>query len=144
MTLQAKGTDAAGTKARQQQRFGSLRRPWGGIHSGKMLEEGRWLKLAGGTVALTDTNGTTKTLTSATAGGYFLETPAGNALVKITKPGYTTVERLVPVIPEKNITVLDARLTHGLYSATNGSFWRHPPFQGTIVFRLRLYRLFFP
>jgi hypothetical protein len=112
VTLQARGTDAAGNEGSATATISITGAAMGpGYIQGKVLEEGRGHKLEGSTVTIADARGDIRELTTATDGGYFREALAGAVLVKITKPGFTTVERQVAVIPEKNITVLDARLT---------------------------------
>jgi hypothetical protein len=113
VTLQAKGRDSAGNEGSAAATIRITQAAMGpGYLQGKALDDSRGLKLAGAEVLIThQLSNSTNSLNSQTDGGWFLETPAGSALVKISKPGFTTVERPVAVIPEKNITVHDARLT---------------------------------
>lgn len=112
VVFQARGTDAAGNEGTATATIRITQAATGpGYIQGKALDDLRGLRMEGATVAITDAKGETKSLTTAVDGGYFQEVPAGSALVKISRPGYTTVERLVTILPEKKATALDARLT---------------------------------
>ena len=111
VVFQAKGIDAAGNEGTANATIRITQAAMGpGYIQGKVLDDVRGLRMEGATVAITDGKGETHTLTAGSDGGYFLELPAGNALVKISRPGYTEVERVVAVMPEKKATALDARL----------------------------------
>jgi hypothetical protein len=113
LLFQVRGIDTAGNEATATATIRITQAAMGpGYIQGKVLDDNRGLLLAGAEVEIThQLTNSQNSLTTQTDGGYFLEAPAGSALVKVAKPGYTTVERLVPVISEKNNRVPDARLT---------------------------------
>ena len=110
--LQARGVDSAGNEGSASATITITQGAVGpGYLQGKVLDDTRGLRMEGAAVALTDAAGVTTSLTSAVDGGYFAETASGQTLVTITRPGYTSVERLVAVLPEKKASAVDARLT---------------------------------
>lgn len=112
VVLQARGIDSAGNEGSATATIRITQAAMGpGYLQGKVLDDSRGLRMEGATVAVTDNSGETRILTSAIDGGYFAETVAGGMIVTITRPGYTAVERLVAVLPEKKATAIDARLT---------------------------------
>ncbi|ABQ27194.1 Ig-like domain-containing protein [Geotalea uraniireducens] len=112
VVFQARGIDVAGNEGSATTRVKISQAAMGpGYVQGKVLEDERGLLLADAQVTVTDENGEVKTLTTAADGGYFTENQSGNAVVGVIKPGFTSVERIVPVMPEKKATALDARLT---------------------------------
>lgn len=126
VALQLRAMDAAGNEGVTTAKILISQAAAGpGFVQGKVLDDTRGLRMAGATVTVTDSKGGTKTATSGSDGDYFFEIPSGEALVKITRPGYTSVERRLAVRPEQKVTVLDARLTKvndtkGLIDATGG------------------------
>jgi chitobiase/beta-hexosaminidase-like protein/glucodextranase-like protein/Big-like domain-containing protein/LVIVD repeat-containing protein len=112
VVFQARGIDAAGNEGSATARIGITQAAMGpGYLQGKVLDDGRGLLLADALVTITAVNGGIKSLSTPADGGYFSETQAGSTVVTVTRPGYTKVERLVPVMPEKKAMALDARLT---------------------------------
>jgi subtilisin family serine protease len=102
-----------------------------GFLRGEVYDDSRGLPLAGATVMLvTDGGGTpgAPTQTTADARGQFsIRGRAGEAIIRITKPGFTTVERRGQIPANAAATVLDARLTpldigaNPMASATGGT-----------------------
>jgi hypothetical protein len=82
-----------------------------GYLQGEAYHDGRGLLLDGVEVTVTDDTGTTLTALTPADGGYFLELPSGDYLVRLARDGFTPVERTVTVRPEINTQALDARLT---------------------------------
>lgn len=112
VVFQARGIDVAGNEGSATTRVKITQAAMGpGYVQGKVLEDERGLLLADAQVTVTNENGEVKTLTTAADGGYFTENRSGSAVVGIIKPGFTSVERIVPVMPEKKAMALDARLT---------------------------------
>jgi len=110
--LQARGIDSAGNIGTASATIAITQGAMGpGYLQGKVLDDTRGLRMEWATVALTGAAGTNLSLASATDGGYFAEAAAGEVLVSVSRPGYTSVERMVAVLPEKKATAIDARLT---------------------------------
>lgn len=110
--LQARAVDGAGNEGGAVATIAISRGATGpGYLQGKVLDDGRGLRMEGAAVSLSDAEGTAHDLVSAADGGYFAELPAGEALVSVSRPGYTFVERAVTILPEKKAIALDARLT---------------------------------
>jgi len=110
--IQARGLDAAGNEGTASAVIKISQAATGpGYLQGKVLDDSRGLLMSGATVTVTDAKGSATPLTTVDDGGYFIQAAAGSALVQVAKPGYTMVERVVPVLPDSNATALDARLT---------------------------------
>ncbi len=111
--LLARVYDAAGntgTATGQVQITGGPSGP--GFIQGEVYDDTKGLRLDGANVDFVSTDGHGLTrITTQTDGGYFAEAPAGDYLVTLTKPGFTTVERVVTVMPEKKSVAIDGRLT---------------------------------
>ena len=86
-----------------------------GFLRGEVYDDSRGLPLPGATVTLvSDGGGTPSALTQTTAdgGGQFsIRGRAGDAVVRISKPGFTAVERRGQIPADAAATLLDARLT---------------------------------
>ncbi|MFA7059874.1 MAG: Ig-like domain-containing protein [Pedobacter sp.] len=120
VVFQAKAYDVAGNEGAATATIRITQVAMGpGYIQGKVLDDSRGLLLSGAEVSITpQPQNTQNPIVTQTDGGYFAENPSGSTLVRATKPGYTTVERLVQVMPEKKVTVLDARLTK-IHNTTN-------------------------
>ena len=86
-----------------------------GLLRGQVLDDSRGLPLAGATVALLADGGGSlpvpATTTADERGRFELAGRAGDAVVAVTKPGFTVVERRAAIPAGRAITLLDARLT---------------------------------
>ena len=86
-----------------------------GLLRGQVLDDSRGLPLAGATVALLADGGGSlpvpATTTADERGRFELAGRAGDAVVAVTKPGFTVVERRAAIPSGGAITLLDARLT---------------------------------
>lgn len=90
--------------------------PKAGILLGEVYNDAVGLPLAGATVQVLTLDGVAPdpaipTVTSDALGRYHLNTQSGLVRLRISKPGFTTVERQVQVIGDSGIAAFDARLT---------------------------------
>ena len=102
-----------------------------GFLRGEVYDDSRGLPLAGATIMLvTDGGGTPGAPTQTTADGrgqFSIRGRAGDTVIRITKPGFTTVERRGQIPADGAATVLDVRLTpldigaNPMGSATGGT-----------------------
>ncbi len=113
VTLQARAYDTAGNTGSAIAQVTITSGPTGaGYIQGEVYDDSKGLRLEGATADFLATDGQVLTrITTQADGGYFTEAAAGNYLVTLAKTGYTTVERVVTVRPEKNAVAIDARLT---------------------------------
>ena len=86
-----------------------------GFLRGQVLDDARGLPLAGATVVLlTDGGGTLETTIATVAderGRFTIAGRAGDSVVRVSKPGFTTVDRSAVIPAGGAATLLDARLT---------------------------------
>ena len=86
-----------------------------GILDGEVYDDSRGLPLAGAAVMLLTEGGEPLPVpivaTADERGQFTFPVKAGEAVVRITKPGFTTVERVVSIPPNRAVTALDGRLT---------------------------------
>lgn len=113
LNLTARATDIAGNLVEENARIIVSSGPSGpGYLQGEVYDDTRGLRLEGATAAIEDASGQPLTgLTTQADGRYFYQTAAGDYLIRLAKAGFTTVDRLVNVRPEKNSAAIDARLT---------------------------------
>ena len=86
-----------------------------GLLRGQVLDDSKGLPLAGATIALLADGGGSlpmpATTTADERGRFELAGRAGDAVVAVTKPGFTVVERRASIPAGGAVTLLDARLT---------------------------------
>lgn len=113
LNLTARAYDIAGNMGEASAQITISQGPSGpGYIQGQVYDDTKGLRLDGASAGIHDANGQVLTgLTTTADGRYFYQTPAGNYLIMLAKEGFTTVERLISVRPEKNSVATDARLT---------------------------------
>ncbi|MHB8845762.1 MAG: Ig-like domain-containing protein [Nitrospirota bacterium] len=112
VNLQARAYDVAGNMGTASAQVVITQGPSGpGYIQGEVYDDTRGLLLEGADVLVTAIGREAKHMTTGADGGYYTETAKGDYLITITKPGFTPIERLVTVRPEKTSLALDARLT---------------------------------
>jgi hypothetical protein len=112
VTLRAAAIDAAGNRGEASLSLSIARGASGpGYLQGEVYDDSRGLLLAAAEVQVLQDGIEILSALSAADGGYFFELPAGAYLLRMSKPGFTLVERPVRVQPSLNLEVRDARLT---------------------------------
>jgi hypothetical protein len=113
VTIEARAYDSAGNIGTAQAQVQINEGATGsGYIQGEVYDDTKGLRLEGATAHILDADGRGLTqIVTLEDGGYFYETAAGDYLVKLSREGFTTVERVVTVKSEKNAVATDARLT---------------------------------
>ncbi len=113
VTLLARAQDVVGNIGAESVQITISQGPSGpGYIQGQIYDDTKGLRLDGATAGIYDANGQAITqITTQTDGRYFYQTQAGDYLIMLAKDGFTAVERMVNVRPEKNSAATDARLT---------------------------------
>jgi hypothetical protein len=112
ITLRAAAIDAAGNRGEASLILNVAQGASGpGYLQGEVYDDSRGLRLAEATVSVRAGEVEVAEAFSDAVGSYFFELPAGDYLLRLSKAGFTVVERPVTVLPSLNLQVRDARLT---------------------------------
>ena len=111
VTLQASAVDRAGNPASATADILVSQAAAGpGTLQGEVYDDRRGLRLAGADFAVFASDEAASGQAT-DKGAYFAELPAGEYLVRLSKPGYTAIERTISVPSQQNAVPFDARLT---------------------------------
>ncbi len=156
VNLQARVKDSAGNAGTATAQIQINQGPSGhGFIQGEVYDDSKGLRLEGAQISITAISNPPSVPpyqggiwgVTLADGGYFTEAPEGDYLITISKAGFTSVERLVTVKPEKKTIAVDARLTPvntaqnyidangGIISAGSGTANAEP---GTLNFELTI------
>ena len=117
LQLEARAIDFAGLEGTdsQQTQVVSTSSLAQGVVAGEVYDDTTGLPVGGAAIALTgrDAGGDlyTQTTTSDSRGRYLLRATEGSGGVHVTRAGWTRVDRLVDIVANKSVEILDARLT---------------------------------
>src|SRR4029077_6938837 len=103
-----------GTDSRQSL-VGSASSAAQGVIAGEVYDDTTGLPIAAAVIVFSGPSLTgqpyTQSATSDTRGRYLIRTTAGSGVLRITRDGWSRVDRLVDVLADKSVDVVDARLT---------------------------------
>jgi hypothetical protein len=112
LTLSAAAIDAAGNRSEAQLVVTVASAASGpGYLRGEVYDDSRGLLLDQAAVSVLSGDAEVAAAVTSLDGSYFFELPAGDYLLRLSKAGFTAVERAVSVQPALNLQVRDARLT---------------------------------
>ncbi len=114
VNLQARAYDTAGNIGTTTAQIQVNQGPTGpGYIQGEVYDDSKGLRLSGAKISIYPVSSATSAaeLSTQDDGGYFTEAPKGDYLITLSKAGFTPVERIVSVTPEKKSIAVDARLT---------------------------------